>query len=436
MECTFVDYSYFINLHSSRRRPLLTRELTKLHYMAPKEAISLAEGMPNELTFPFEKLNVVMKDGSSFTLKGQQLGVALQYIPSQGYPPLVQLLREFTQQMHQPPAWDLRDVMVTTGSQDGISKTIEMCLEEGEPVVVQNPLYSGTETVLKPFKPTLIPIAQDHDGMIPESLRSALQDWEKKCLLSNGEYKMPKLMYINPTGSNPTGTTMPVERRLEVYRICCEYNLLILEDDAYCFMNFTETSLPSFLSLDTQGRVVRFDSLSKVLSSGLRIGWVTAAKPLIQNMELHIQSSYLHSSTLSQVLTYNLLNNWGFEKLLSHFESVRNYYKARRDVTLAAMDRHLKGLCEWTVPNGGMFVWIKVHGVADVYDMLMTRGIKKMITFVPGHAFMADPAEACSYIRASYSKATPKQTDKAMCLLAELIREEQELLRRKLENCT
>lgn len=130
------------------------------------------------------------------------------------------------------------------------------------------------------------------------------------------------------------------------------------------------------------------------------------------------------------------MKNWGFNKVLSHFDSVKDYYKVRRDITLQAMERHLKGLCEWTVPSGGMFVWIKVRGVADVYEMLMTRGIKKMITFVPGHAFMADPAEACSYIRASYSRASPKQIDKAMSSLAELIREEKLLLRRKLENCT
>lgn len=436
MDKTFIDYSYFVNPHSARRRPALTRELTKLHYMAPKEAISLAEGMPNELTFPFEKLNVVMKDGSNFSIKGAQLGAALQYIPTQGYPPLVKLLKDFTQQIHRPPFWEHCELMVTNGSQDGISKSIEMCIQEGEPVVVQNPLYSGTEVVLKPFRPTLIPIGQDQDGMIPHLLREALEAWKLKCSEEGGGYKMPKLMYINPTGSNPTGTTMPLERRIEIYQICCQYNILILEDDAYCFMNFGETTPPSFLSLDTQGRVLRFDSFSKVLSSGLRLGWVTGPKPLIQTIELHIQSSYLHSSTLSQVLTYNLMSNWGFEKLLAHFDSVRNYYKARRELTLEAMERHLKGLCDWAVPSGGMFVWIKVRGVADVYEMLMTRGIKKLITFVPGHAFMADPTEACSYIRASYSKATPKQIDRAMCLLAELIREEQALLRRKLEDCT
>lgn len=123
---------------------------------------------------------------------------------------------------------------------------------------------------------------------------------------------MPKIIYINPTGSNPTGTTIPAERRREIYKICSQYNILILEDDAYCFMNFSDELVPSFLSMDTEGRVLRFDSLSKVLSSGLRIGWVTGPKPLIQNIELHVQSSYLHSSTLSQVRI-------SCRKYLSHF---------------------------------------------------------------------------------------------------------------------
>lgn len=116
--------------------------------MAPKGAISLAEGMPNEATFPFEAMNIVMKDGSSFAIKGAELGAALQYIPSQGYPPLVELLKKFTEQLHEPPTCVQRELMVTTGSQDGISKSIEMCLQEGEPFVVQNPLYSGTEGIV------------------------------------------------------------------------------------------------------------------------------------------------------------------------------------------------------------------------------------------------------------------------------------------------
>ncbi|XP_050308308.1 kynurenine/alpha-aminoadipate aminotransferase, mitochondrial-like isoform X1 [Anthonomus grandis grandis] len=426
-----IDYSEFISVRAGRRRPALTRELTKRQYGAPKESISLAEGMPNEVTFPFQAINILMKDGSSMTLQGSQLHSALQYIPTQGYPPLLKKIKEFTQQIHSPPNWQDREVIMTNGSQEGISKTLEMVVEEGDPVLVQNPLYAGTEIILKPFKPNLIGIEQDELGIIPSKLIKALESC--KAYTEEGGGRMPKVIYLNPTGSNPTGVTMSLERRREVYDICCKYNILILEDDAYYFLHFLEEQPVSFLSLDVEGRVIRFDSMSKVLSSGLRLAWLTGPKQLVHNVELHIQSAILHSSTLSQVMLDNLIELWGFNGLLSHFNYVRRYYQARRDFTVASMDKHLKGICEWSVPTGGMFVWIKVRGVADVYDMLMTRGLKKNITFVPGHAFMADPTEACQYIRASFSKASLKQIDKAMQLLGELIREEHLLLRRKLD---
>lgn len=154
---------------------------------------------------------------------------------------------------------------------------------------------------MKPFKAELIGVDHDLYGMSAKGLVSVLEDRKAKYTEEGGGCKMPKLLYMNPTGSNPTGTTMPAERRKEIYDICCKYNILILEDDAYCFMHYLEQNPPSFISLDTEGRVVRFDSLSKVVSSGLRVGWVTAPKQLAAHIELHIQSSYLHSSTLSQV---------------------------------------------------------------------------------------------------------------------------------------
>lgn len=104
--------------------------------------------MPNEVTFPFEKMQILMKDGSTITLQGQQLNAALQYIPSQGYPPLVKTLKEFMQKVHQPPNWNDRDLIITNGSQDGISKSIELFMQEGDPILVQNPLYTGTEIVV------------------------------------------------------------------------------------------------------------------------------------------------------------------------------------------------------------------------------------------------------------------------------------------------
>lgn len=136
---------------------------------------------------------------------------------------------------------------------------------------------------------------------------------------------MPKVIYLNPTASNPTGVTMPLERKKEVYRICCEYNIIILEDDAYFFLHCLDEQPVSFLSLDTEGRVIRFDSMSKVLSSGLRLGWLTGPKQLVHYIELHIQSSFLHSSTFSQVIFISYID--GIIKSREMFKTMLNIFQ-------------------------------------------------------------------------------------------------------------
>ncbi|CAG9861819.1 unnamed protein product [Phyllotreta striolata] len=426
-----IDYSYFINTRSARRRPALTREITKRQYGGHKDHISLAEGVPNEITFPFESITVNLKDGQTFAIKGQELAAALQYIPSQGYPPLLKQVKEFTRRLHRPPAWDKCDTIITNGSQDGMSRVLEMILDDNDTMLVQNPYYAGTAAIVKPLNVNVIGIDQDESGIQPRKLVEALENCKK--YTEEGGGKMPKVMYLNPTASNPSGTTMPTDRKIEIYRICCEYNIIILEDDAYYFLHFLDRQPDSFLSIDTEGRVIRLDSMSKVLSSGLRLGWLTGPRKLVEQIEIHISSSILHSSVLSQVIMENLFRKWGINGLVSYFEKVAAFYRVRRDFTIASMEKHLKGLCEWDVPSGGMFVWFKVLGVSDVYDMLLTRGLRKHITFIPGQNYMADPTAACNYVRASYSKASMKQIDKAMRILAELIREEHLLLRRKLD---
>ena len=119
-------------------------------------------------------------------------------------------------------------------------------------------------------------------------------------------------MYINPTGANPTGTILPLDRRQKIYQIACEYDLLIMEDDPYYYLQFTNGNrIPSFYSMDTEGRVLRFDSFSKILSSGLRLGFVTGPKPLIERIMLHMQVSSMHTTSLSQFIALDLLNEWG-----------------------------------------------------------------------------------------------------------------------------
>ena len=124
--------------------------------------------------------------------------------------------------------------------------------------------------------------------------------------------RRPKIMYINPTGANPTGTVLPLDRRRKIYEIASKYDLLILEDDPYYYLQFTKGNrVPSFYSMDVDGRVLRFDSFSKILSSGLRLGFVTGPKPLIERIMLHMQVSSMHTTSLSQFIAKDLLQEWG-----------------------------------------------------------------------------------------------------------------------------
>ena len=267
------------------RQPSLIRELTKVLATASKEMIPLSGGFPNPATFPFTKITVETVDGHSFCLENSHLQTALQYLPTQGYGPLVQWLNKLQDQMHNPPVDT--SLVITNGSQDGLCKALEMLLEPGDSVVVEEFVYSGTLSIMNPYKPNYLTIKSDEGGMRPDSLRQVLNSLGK-------DVKRPKFLYINPTGANPTGTILSEERRKEIYELASEHDLLILEDDPYYFLQFTGKRPSSFLSIDVEGRVLRFDSFSKVLSSGVRLGFVTGPQPLVDRIVLHMQVIRIH----------------------------------------------------------------------------------------------------------------------------------------------
>lgn len=385
----------------------------------------MAGGLPNPQMFPFQAASVTLKDGRALTIHPDLMTDCLQYGPTPGYPPLVKQLKSLTEKLHKPPRWSETELIVTAGSQDGLCKALEMMVNPGDYVVTQEPCYTGTLSILNPFKPRYLPVQGDQEGMNPKALREALSQWKPEDI-KDIEDGVPKVLYINPNACNPTGVSVSEGRRREIYDIASSYNLIILEDDPYYFVQFEDIKdfPPSFLSMDTDGRVLRFDSFSKLLSSGLRIGYVTGPKPLIQRIALHKQVSILHAPSMSQVLVSELLRTWGEEGFYKHAESVQEFYRKQRDSMLEAAERHLTGLCEWAVPTGGMFLWLKVPGVIDTWDMILERALKKNVILVPGKAFMCDPSASCQYMRAAFSVITPEKMDKGLMNLAELIREE------------
>ena len=202
-------------------------------------------------------------------------------------------------------------------------------------------MHKISANILNPLFIILLQV--DKDGMRPDKLQQALETCPKD--------HMPKVMYINPTGANPCGNVIPHRRREEIYRICSNFDLLILEDDPYYFLQFGDTRVPSFFSMDVDGRVIRFDSFSKILSSGLRLGFATGPKPLIDRIMLHMQVSVMHTSALPQIILSQLLDKWGLEGFFKHVKNIEDFYRERRDVTQVAAQKHLTGICEWNLPG-------------------------------------------------------------------------------------
>ncbi|XP_066602819.1 kynurenine/alpha-aminoadipate aminotransferase, mitochondrial-like [Prorops nasuta] len=411
-----LDYSKYFASVTNRRRVNLIRKLSNIFFATPN-AISLASGMPNTETFPFKEITVTYSDSVQHKIENTELAQALQYGSSQGFTPLIEQYRTFQKYWHSPKRNDW-DVLITPGSQNGASKVFDMFIDEGQPVMIQAPTYPGIISSVAPLQPDYIEIQQDAHGVIPEEIKTECERRLEKKL------PLPKLLYVNPTGANPTGAVLSEERRREVYELAQKYDFIILEDDAYYFLHFMDEYPTSFLSLDTDGRVIRLDSFSKIMSAGIRLGVVTAHKEIIAKLTLHVESTLLHTSSLSQMLMYKLFKSWTSEKFNDHFRTIQAFYRRKRDVMLELIEKHLTGLAEWYVPQGGMFFWIKVNGVNSVYDMVMKNCVKNGVFVLPGNAFNVDPDKPSQYLRICYSYATPEEIDKGLAVVRKAIQEE------------
>jgi len=204
-------YSRFINQISKERQPSLIREMTKILAAAPPEMIPLSGGLPNPKLFPFKELTVQVTDGNPISLTGKDMEQALQYLPTGGLPSLVKQLRELQSVMHSPPGevWKDTEVLVTAGSQDGLCKCLEVLMEPGSTVLMEEFVYSGTLSIINPYKPQYKVVKSDSKGIIPEDLEQVLSQWTP----GSDDPTAPKFLYINPTGANPTGTVLPEDRR-------------------------------------------------------------------------------------------------------------------------------------------------------------------------------------------------------------------------------
>eukprot|EP01080_Neovahlkampfia_damariscottae_P003600 gene3600-6335_t len=390
--------------------------------------VSLAGGVPNPLTFPFESCSFKLKDGSDIELSTKKLNEALQYTQTIGLPEFHSWVIEHQKKEFSPKLDSkLWNSIVTSGSQDGLSKAFESLIDEGDAILLENPTYSGSLAALRPLGPgnlyylilkkeiEIISIETDHQGIIPEHLSNVLLERKKN------SKPMPKFLYTIPHSSNPSGATIPDSRKEIIYKIASKYNFLILEDDPYYYLTYG-SKLSSFLKFDEDGRVLRFDSLSKVLSSGLRLGWCTGPNEIIERINFHTQATSLHTPALTQAIAFELFKSWGEEGWNKHISNIQKFYKERKEVFCKLADKYLTGLAEWSVPEGGMFLWIKLENVEDSKFLIENGARDKLILLVPGQSFhpLNKPGP---YVRAAFSIESSENFELGLKRFSELLKE-------------
>eukprot|EP01083_Nonionella_stella_P025961 71486_1 len=425
-----VQHDSFFTSTARKRQPSPIRELAPL--LEDKSMISLAGGLPNPSTFPFKSfsfqvpsksgiLNNIENDFETLSFSQDEMNLALQYGPSKGIPPLCNWLKVFHNEVHCVPynEWDL---CLSTGSQDLITRTFDTLLEDGDTILIEAPTYSGTLAYLKARNINIISVEMDENGIIPQPLDDLLSTMQAS------NRALPKLLYVIPIGQNPSGSSYSKQRKQQIYELVCKYNLLLFEDDAYYFLDFEHLNTNitkrniSFQSMDVEKRVIRSDSFSKILSSGLRLGYVTGPAAIVRNIELSLQSTCLHTCALSQMTLYKLLTYWEQSVLEKHLNNVCNFYYQRRNMFQNVLEKYLQNKCEWNVPKGGMFYWINVLKTNDTQILIKEKAKDAKVLLLPGNVFYVDQrSQQCSYVRASFSVATQNEMELAMKRFAKII---------------
>lgn len=408
-----MDHSHLLSNLVKRKEMSWVGKFSKMAKVSP-DALVFAAGFPNPSTFPFREMTFTLTDGEEFIIDPVLMEECMQYGTPKGYHPLMKQLKTLTERLHQPPKWQDTDIVLVPGSQFGIVKIFEMLINPGDIIILPEPCYIGVFNCLRCFHPQILGVACDSEGMKTDVLEEVLATCKG----------VPKIMYVNPSGSNPDGTVWSETRRRLIYDIVCQYDIIILEDDPYHLIQFNEEFPPSFLHLDKENRVIRLDSFSKTIGGGLRLGYATGPKDLIDRLTLQVGTSVNHTPWIVQVAVSELMKTIGIDGFLQRAKKTRELYKSLKDIMIKAAETHLQGLCEWSEPVGGFFLWVKVPKVPDTQKMILERAVKKGCLLMPGSVFYIDGEAPCCYLRVSFSQADQQTVNEGFKILAQIIREE------------
>lgn len=376
---------------AERMNPSVIREILKI--TEKPGIISLAGGLPSPDSFPVE----AMREATALVLRDAPRE-ALQYAASEGFAPLREWVAAHmaAQGVHV----DASQVLITTGSQQGLDLVGKVLIDAGSTVAVEAPTYLGALQAFAPYEPEVVTVPCDDDGPIPESLSVA---------------RGARFLYLLPNFQNPSGRCMSETRRARLVAAACELALPIVEDNPYGDLWFDAAPPAPLASRWAEGSVY-LGSFSKVLAPGLRLGYVIAPHALMPKLLQAKQAADLHTPGFNQRVVYEVIRN-GF--LDRHVPTIRARYKAQRDAMRAALEAHLPKGCRWTVPSGGMFFWVELPAGVDAVALL-PKAVALGMAYVPGAAFFAE-APKLNTLRLSFVTVAAPEIERGVKLLAQAL---------------
>ncbi|WP_249029981.1 aminotransferase-like domain-containing protein [Tannockella kyphosi] len=373
------------------------REILKM--MNDPEMISFGGGNPAVETFPIESLKNI-----SSRLFEESPTKVLEYGITEGDIDLRQeALQFFSNKEDIKKEYD--QVLITSGSQQIMDFIAKVLCNEDDKVICENPSFLGALNAFKSNGATLVGCDIEADGINLEQVEKALQSDVK-----------PAFIYTIPNFQNPTGITMSYEKRKKLYELACKYEVPILEDNPYGDLRFEGQAIPSIKSMDEEGIVIYAASLSKIIAPGMRVAMLLAHQDIVGKVTVAKQSNDVHSNAWSQKVMANFLHE---TDMAEHLKKLQAVYSRKCALMLSKMEECFDEAVSWTIPEGGMFIWVTLPDTISMLEFVQ-EAIKNKVAVVPGNAFYSDDSIPCQSFRMNFSMPSDENIIKGVEILGTL----------------
>lgn len=394
-----IKMEYRISDKMKSLKPSAIREIFKA--LADPTIISFAAGNPAPESFPVDDLARISAD-----IFRDSATSALQYSVTEGYPPLREDVKaRLSSRFGIGRDFDM--TIITSGGQQGIELLCKTMCNEGDTVIVEDPSFIGALNAFRSCGAKLVGVGLEDDGVNIDALEAALK--------ANPN---AKIIYLIPTFQNPAGTCMSLEKRKAALALAKKYGVLILEDNPYGELRFAGEEIPTIKSMDEDGIVVYSGSYSKVLSAGMRIGFICGPEPVVQKMVVAKQVEDVHTNIFFQMLCHRYIAECDMD---AHIAEIRALYLHKSGLMLSELDRNMPDCVKYTRPEGGLFIWCTLPDSISQSKFIQTA-MKNKVAVVPGQAFNSDPDAQSQSFRINYSTPSDEQIVKGVACLCDAVK--------------